>query len=411
MKNKRNLLKREARLRGLGTPLLIIVGICLLPILVWAIFFAPKVAIAGACLAAAPVAMPEAQFQETVLDGVKSMGEEIHSLEQTANAQAAKIAALERRALVARGHGSPIGHRVSGQVSDECARSIAGHVILLSAKKGSIDEWITSRSVRDSLIDQARNALGIEQRTALTTTDIPLPTEYFGEIRELISQFGVVRKNMFPFPIGMGTAKPARMGTRPAFASIAMSAAVPEKSPTVSFASLESHKIGGLVRLPREIDEQSIVPMGQFMARYGAIEFARAEDTWGFLADGSGTYESVKGVVQIASENSKVVQLVSTKTYPSDATLADFRLMRTKVNKAALNAKMSAYYLDSTWEAQLRTFNTNADLYAYVRLPDGSALLDGYGNLNMPMPKDAFRRPETVEAAERLRQMLNEESE
>ena len=53
-------------------------------------------------------------------------------------------------------------------------------------------------------------------------------------------------------------------------------------------------------QLPREIDEQSVVPMGQFLARYGAVEFARVEDTWGFLADGTGTYESVKGVVQIA---------------------------------------------------------------------------------------------------------------
>jgi hypothetical protein len=56
-------------------------------------------------------------------------------------------------------------------------------------------------------------------------------------------------------------------------------------SPQFTFASLESHKAGGIVRLPREIDEQSIVPLGQFLARYGAIEFARLEDRWGFLSD------------------------------------------------------------------------------------------------------------------------------
>jgi len=69
--------------------------------------------------------------------------------------------------------------------------------------------------------------------------------------------------------------------------------------------------------LPREIDEQSIVIMGQFLARYGAVEFARAEDTWGFLADGSGTYELVKGIVQIARDNTKTVTLTATKTHPS----------------------------------------------------------------------------------------------
>src|SRR5438132_14216462 len=30
--------------------------------------------------------------------------------------------------------------------------------------------------------------------------------------------------------------------------------------------------------ISREIDEQSIVAMGQFLARYGAVEFARVED-------------------------------------------------------------------------------------------------------------------------------------
>src|SRR5207237_5963535 len=96
---------------------------------------------------------------------------------------------------------------------------------------------------------------------------------------------------------------PPRMGARPQFASIAISGAFAEGAPGITFASLESHKIGGLVRVPREIEEQSIVPMGQFLARYGAVEFARAEDTWGFLADGTAPYEQVKGVVQICADN------------------------------------------------------------------------------------------------------------
>src|SRR5437763_3447817 len=98
-----------------------------------------------------------------------------------------------------------------------------------------------------------------------------------------------------------------------------MSAAFPEKSPTITFASLESHKLGGIVRLPREIDEQSVLAMGQFLARYGAVEFARAEDQWGFLADGSPTYESIRGVVQVARDTSRALALASGKTKPSDA--------------------------------------------------------------------------------------------
>jgi len=268
--------------------------------------------------------------------------------------------------------------RRAGEVSPECARHLAAHFIAHCERSGKLEALASLPAQRESLLAFARESLGIATRTALTTTDIPLPVEYSGEIRELVSEFGVVRRKMMPYPIGMGTARPARMGTRPAFGSIAMSAALSEKSPTLTFASLESHKVGGIVRLPREIDEQSVVAMGQFLARYGAIEFARAEDTWGFLADGSATYETVKGIVQIARDNTKTVVLAATKTKPSDATLADFRALRTKVNKSALNGRLSAYYLDSTWETQLPTFKTAAEQNVYQRLPDGTALLDGF---------------------------------
>jgi len=263
-------------------------------------------------------------------------------------------------------------------VSEECARNVAAHFIAHCERSGKLEALTSLPAQREALAAFACDSLGLQTRSALTTTEIPLPVEYGNEIRELISAFGVARRQMMTYPIGMGTARPARMGARPSFGSIAMSAAFAEKSPALGFASLESHKIGGVVRLPREIDEQSIVAMGQFLARYGAVEFARAEDTWAFLADGSGTYETVKGIVQTARDNGYTVALAATKTKPSDATLADFRSLRRKVNKAALNRHLSAYYLDSTWETQLPSFRTAAEPFVYQRLPDGSATLDGY---------------------------------
>jgi HK97 family phage major capsid protein len=282
-----------------------------------------------------------------------------------------------RRLLAGRGAAGGRA-RLAGQVSDECARHLAASFIAHCDKSDMLEALCSLAAQRDALTNFARQTLDLSTRAALTTTDIPLPSEYGREIRELISDFGIARRRMSPYPIGMGTARAARMGTRPAFGSIAMSAAITEKSPTFSFASLESHKVGGIVRLPREIDEQSIVAMGQFLARYGAVEFARAEDTWGFLADGTATYEQVKGIVQTARDNAKTVVLGAGKTKPSDATLDDFRALRRMVNKAALNGRLSAYYLDSTWETRLPGFRSAADQIFYQRLPDGTALLDGY---------------------------------
>jgi HK97 family phage major capsid protein len=183
---------------------------------------------------------------------------------------------------------------------------------------------------------------------------------------------------MTHYPIGMGTAKPARMGARPSFGAIVMSAAIAEKTPDYNFASLESHKLGGIVKVPRELDEQSIVSIGQFLAQYGAIEFARTEDNWAFLADGTGNFDNVKGIVTMAGETGINLSLAAGKTKPSDAILDDFRNLRLKVNKAALSGRRSAYYLDTTWEARLPGFNTQTEPHVYQRLPDGSAILDGY---------------------------------
>jgi HK97 family phage major capsid protein len=296
--------------------------------------------------------------------GVSALPAEVKSLREGADKLTNDVKEV-RRQLASR----PLvmSARKVGQVSDPCARHLASAFIAHCERSDMLSALCSVPAQRDALITFARDTLSLTTRAALTATDINLPAQYSGEIRELISEFGVVRRCMSPYPIGMGTARPARMGTRPAFGSIAMSALIPEKSPTISFASLESHKIGGIVRLPREIDEQSIVAMGQFLARYGAVEFARAEDTWGFLADGSTDYETVSGIVQTADDNDCVRTMPSGKTKPSDATLDDFRLLRTCVNKAALNGRISAYYLDTTWETRLPSFRTTAEPHVYQR--------------------------------------------
>ncbi|HEY5911568.1 MAG TPA: phage major capsid protein [Verrucomicrobiae bacterium] len=341
----------------------------------------------GACLAAiAPLALTEEQVREFhgILGELKGGWAELKLLPATLRTVQGDAAELRqqlnevRRVVAARGGRGGSRNRGQGLVSDDCARHLAAQFIAHCERSDKLQALCSAPAQRDALIDFARNALNLTTRNALTTNDIPLPSEFGNEMRELISEFGVVRRRMSPYPIGMGTARPARMGTRPAFGSVAMSAAFTEKSPTITFASLESHKIGGIVRLPREIDEQSVVAMGQFLARYGAVEFARAEDTWGFLADGNTNYESVKGIVQIARDNAKSLALASTKTKPSDATLDDFRALRRLVNKAALNGRISAYYLDSTWETRLPGFRTASEPNVYQRLPDGTAMLDGY---------------------------------
>jgi HK97 family phage major capsid protein len=156
---------------------------------------------------------------------------------------------------------------------------------------------------------------------------------------------------------------------------IAASGAVPEKSPQIAFVTFTAAKWGGIVRYPSEIEVDSIVPLGQFLARYIAREMSKLEDTVFFTADGSGTYNSLTGVLgQEITLGNKIVSATG-NTSPDKLTLANFRQLRGQVSSAALPG--AAYYMNLTMENQLVSFNTSATVTPYIR--NGmTSTLDGF---------------------------------
>lgn len=258
-------------------------------------------------------------------------------------------------------------------VTDDCARYIAAVVICGADSIGGLNH--IKGMQRDSLMGECRSILGIETRTALTTTDIPLPTQYSAQLVDLIWKFGQARQYATVYPLGAGTVKLPQLKTRPTFGFVNQSGLIPEKSPQINFVTFTPQKAGGIVRIPSEIDADTILPLGQFLARYIARETARWEDTVLFTADGSSTFNNLKGVGQTAIDNDLGVQLATGKTKPSDITIYDLRSMRSKVNSAALFA--SAYYFHPSMEALLRSFNS-ANYVPFVVGSNGQASFEGF---------------------------------
>lgn len=311
-------------------------------------------------------------FEEKVLGGVETLQTRMRELsaendrvKTVVNEQAKQIVDLRKRSLTGAGLSAA---RLRGGVTATAAAALMADVLLQQQRSGV-------RPQSDRVVEAALDIVGVRSPSPLTTSEIPLGVHYASEVYELTDEFAVLRRKCTRVPILQGSTKIPRMGTRPAFGYIEMSGAIAEKKPTFTHATLDPKKLGGLVRLPREIDEASIVPMGQFLARYGAIEFARAEDTWGFLADGSATYGGVTGLCKVADDAGYIHTLEAGNTKPSDATLPDFRALRGLVNTAAL--ANGAYYLSQTWEQALRSFNTALET-AFVYRPDGTATLDGF---------------------------------
>lgn len=255
-----------------------------------------------------------------------------------------------------------VGTRQPGMppsVSEDCARAIAAICILGADAVGALNGMDAHR--RDVLLGESRSALNVSQRAALTSSDIPLPTAYGGEVVELVSEYGMARKYGTVYPLGTGTTKLPRLKTDPTFGLIAQSGTVTEKSPQTEWVTFSPEKFGGLVRVPSELDADSIVALGQFLARYCARNLAYIED-YNFFAStgaGSGANGSVEGLTKSTITNSKVTQMASTKTHYSDATLANIRAIRAVVDAPIL--RTGAYYMHPTFEQHLASLNTAGD--------------------------------------------------
>ena len=271
--------------------------------------------------------------------------------------------------------------RRGGEVSIDCARHLGalGLIAALKTPAGDLKQHQVEMCHRI-----IKETLGIEAKSALTSSDIPLPTAYSGEVVELVYEYGQARRYGTVFPLGAGVVKLPKLTTDTAFGLLAQSVAVTEVSPAVAFVTFTAEKFGGLIRLPSEIDEDSIVPMGQFIARYSARQIALCEDYQFFRSTGAGSGQNGtgEGLTKVVVTDTNFIYNTNTtssggKTKPSDMTLSDLRVIRSMVHGAVL--QRAKYYMHPTYESALVAFNTSATVTPYMR-GNGTApaTLDGF---------------------------------
>lgn len=297
------------------------------------------------------IPMTESEFQKKLLDGVSSLYDEnkerrkdIDKVKTQINDLALKFANISRAAT----SGELRANALPGRVSERCASHLAGIAIMSGIKQGKVDGKLESL---------ACNLMGIESRTALTSSDIPLPTGYSGEVAELVGMFGTARLYGTILPLGNGVTKLPRLKTDPTFGLIAGSGPVTEKSPQTEWVTFTAEKFGGLVRLPSEMEEDSIVEIGQFLARYIARQISYIEDYnfWRSTGAGSGVNGTAEGLTKSVATDSKTTTSTGLGS-PSEFTVTHLRTLRTVPDASAL--RQGAYYMHPSFEALLAGFNT-----------------------------------------------------
>lgn len=320
----------------------------------------------------ADTAQQLAEIWPRIKSGMASLEKTLAELDEDQQNAAQGAGQLRRQAANA----PLIGSRRRGHaVTPEFARYLGASAIVAALDMGRLAHYAGEKRQKLRHLCQGELLGYMEHRTALTSGDIPLPSIYAGELVSLVSEFGAARKYGTVFPMGRGKLKLPRLKTSPGFGFISMSAALGEKAPQIEFIEFPPEKAGGLVRIPNEIDQDSIVQIGAFVAEYIARELARFEDDLFFNADGTATYKGFKGVAKAALDNSKAVTLGAGRTKASDIQIADVRAMRGKT--ATTTMLRGAYYFHSSMEALLQTFNTNGVVY-FQNTPGGAASFENF---------------------------------
>lgn len=345
-------------------------------------------------------ALTQAQIEEfeEIMAGLKEMGGEFPKLKGLADRVDGLQRDIGKMKKGAFAYTSASGIRWIGDkpfIPDNSAEALVATLVYeCSQINGRLEALCADESKRKRILAKASSVLGIQQRSggAMTPTDVPLPTIYMPQIVELVFAYGQARQFATVFPLGAGTVKLPRLQPGednfnffPAGTG-GMSQQIGEKEVTAALVTFTANKCGGLIRVPFELEEDTFIALGQFLARYIARQFAKLEDSTLFLADGSGTYAGITGIGPYCVANPQYLQVLGAgKTVVTDATINDFRAMRGKVNPAVLfnmaaNGKTSAaYYMSPTMEALLWTFNTIGMPYIYRPEMGGQpATLDGF---------------------------------
>lgn len=138
-----------------------------------------------------------------------------------------------------------------------------------------------------------------------------VPTELENAILDLRDAYGAFRRRACVWPMGSDSSVfPRRTGTAQAF-FIGEGATVGTTNIGMDGVNLTAKKLGALVLLSSELDEDSIVGMVDYIANEIAWALAVKEDDCAFNGDGSSNFGGIRGIGPIALDGNHGIAKVT----------------------------------------------------------------------------------------------------
>lgn len=175
---------------------------------------------------------------------------------------------------------------------------------------------------------------GIQTKAHLETVNSSggflVPDEFSNSLISLREEYGVFRRNAKLEPMGSDTKRvPIRSATLAAH-FVGEATAGTESTQTFQSVALVAKKLMVLTTISNELNEDSLINLGDSVAGEIAYAFALKEDQCGFMGDGTSTYGGIVGAVSAlnnVSSNAGVTTLGGTDDEPSEILIGDFQNM------------------------------------------------------------------------------------
>lgn len=181
-----------------------------------------------------------------------------------------------------------------------------------------------------------------------------VPTEWETAILDLRDTYGAFRRRACVWPMSSDSAIfPRRTGTGSTAYFLSENTAATGDQLVVDGVNLTTKKLGALVTLSSELDQDSIYDLVDYVTNEMAWAFANKEDSCAFIGDGTSTYAGMRGVTQIALDGNHGIAKVTAATgHNTFATItdADLALVQSAVRASAM--PRAAWFMSVTGFAQ-----------------------------------------------------------
>jgi len=238
----------------------------------------------------------------------------------------------------------------------------------LNAKLRQMVGLAVSKNAKDILAFNKENWLENKKLKEITTDATGSPyagyvvdSELSAEIRHLMTEYGVARREMTSLQLTKGSYKANNLTTDLTVYWVDEGAAIKSSEVVIGQETLELVKLAVIVSFTSELLEDEEIDLASFVTSRVAENFAEAEDEAFFNGDGTSTYGGFTGLLQNTSINEVTMTGSTFASLDADDLLA---MIDATPQGAQANSK---FYMQRTIMSLIRKLKEDNGDYIYQR--------------------------------------------